>query len=72
MDKLYEMEMNEVSNPNSPLDYQVLRVPGGWIYRFSQLNQVVQADGTWSENYFCDSVFVPFDNEFMKANPISR
>jgi len=67
MDKIYEMKLGEVLAPGGELDYQIVRVPGGWIYRFSQINQEVQSDGTWSENYFCDSVFVPFDNEFRKV-----
>ena len=66
MNKLYEMKLHEVIVPGSDELYcQIMRVPGGWIYRFSQINQVVQPDGKWSENYLCDSIFVKFDNEFQ-------
>ena len=40
---------------------EIIRVPGGWIYRFFQSHQVVMADGVWSDNYIIDSVFVPLD-----------
>jgi hypothetical protein len=66
MDKIYEMNLGDILTPKGNLDYLIIRVPGGWIYRFSQINQTVQVDGTWSENYFCDSVFVPFNNEFQE------
>ena len=64
MNKVYEMELHDTTHPAG--DFKIIRVPGGWIYRFYEINQVTMADGTWSENYFCDSVFVPFDNEFME------
>lgn len=66
MDAIYTIKLHEVLNSSGTLDYQIVRVPGGWIYRFSQVNQVTMPDGKWSENYLCDSVFVPYNNEFAK------
>lgn len=63
MDKIYEMNLHDVLDSSGKLDYQILRVPGGWIYRFSQINQVTMPDGRWSENYLCDSVFVPLTKD---------
>lgn len=59
MNQLFEMKLHEVLTPATSQNLQIIRVPGGWIYRFSQINQVTMPDGTWSENYLCDSVFVP-------------
>jgi hypothetical protein len=60
---IYAMKLHESIHPEIPeVDVRIIRVPGGWVYRFSELNQIVQPNGIWSENYFCDSVFVPFDN----------
>lgn len=59
MKDLFKMKLHDVLTPKGPLDTQIMRVPGGWIYRFSQINQVVMPDGQWCENYLCDSVFVP-------------
>ena len=48
MKTVHELKLHESINlPDSA--YQVLRVPGGWIYRNKHDDQ---------------SVFVPFDNEF--------
>lgn len=62
-DKIYNMKLHEILTPNSDLDIQIIRVPGGWIYRFSQLHQAEQPNGQRSENYSCDSVFVPYHEE---------
>lgn len=67
MDKIYTMNMGDILASGGTHDYIILRVPGGWIYRFEQLNQVEGCSGAWSENYVCDSVFVPFNNEFQKS-----
>ena len=66
MDELYNLNLHETIEfgKESKIDCQVMRVPGGWIYRFFQLYQELGGDGRWSENYVADSVFVPFDNEF--------
>jgi len=56
------MELNQTI----PIDdFQITRVPGGWIYRFSQINQVLLNDGRWSEDYLPTAVFVPYANEFV-------
>lgn len=60
--KMYDMEINQSIYED---DFQITRVPGGWVYRFSQVNQEVQVDGTWSENYLPTAVFVPMSNEFV-------
>ena len=58
MDKLYEIGLHEAISPNEGGNFQVLRVPGGWVYTF------------YSENgaggYYVSSCFVPFNNEFQK------
>lgn len=54
IEPLYEMELNSKHHFD---DYEILRVPGGWIYtRFSE-------NGTGGYNM--SSCFVPFDNEFQ-------
>jgi len=47
---------------------EILRVPGGWIYTYFQLNQVMMQNGGWSEEYIPSSIFVPFNNEFQKKS----
>lgn len=66
MNEIYKMKLHQVLDSSGALNYQIIRVAGGWIYRFSELNQVIMPDGKWSENYLCDSVFVPFNSEFAK------
>ena len=55
--ELYEMKLHEEISIYSGLN--VMRVPGGWIYK--SFNE--QVGGAWSES----SVFVPFDNEFCEG-----
>ena len=45
-------------------DFEIKRVPGGWIYRFTQYNHVPTVDGSWAHLYTYDSVFVPLNDEF--------
>jgi hypothetical protein len=53
--KLFDMKLHEkIENDN----FHIIRVPGGWIYRFFELRQEL-AGAVWSENYVVDSVFVP-------------
>ena len=60
-DKIYGMKLHEVITPsNDDLTIQVLRVPGGWIYLFSQVNREIHPNGTCSETYLSNSAFVPF------------
>lgn len=46
---------------------EIIRVPGGWIYRFSQYHAIPTGDGGWAENHVIDSVFVPLSAEFGKG-----
>ena len=62
MREQYNMAVNETIRVD---DYQITRVPGGWIYRFSEINQMLMPDGQWSENYLPTAVFVPYANEFV-------
>jgi len=64
MDKIHGMKLHEKER-NDENGFEIIRVPGGWIYMFSQIHQVIMPDGAWSENYLPTSVFVPFDAEFM-------
>lgn len=51
------MRLGEVVHLATPEPYEVLRVPGGWIYtRFTE-------NGTGG--YDMSSCYVPFDNEFV-------
>lgn len=54
MDKIYDLKLHEKTNIGNT-DVAVVRVPGGWIYRFFDFD--IESIG---------SVFVPFDNEFRK------
>ena len=61
MSKIHEMSLHQVIRLGENLE--VMRVPGGWIYRFFQLNRIIAPGGAWSENQVVDSVFVPFNRE---------
>jgi hypothetical protein len=51
MDNLYEMKLNQINRIDD--NWDVIRVPGGWIY--------------WGGNSQAQvSDFVPFNNEFMQ------
>ncbi len=50
---IYDLELHETDY--SPKNFVVTRVPGGWIY-------------TWWGDDGHSSTFVPFDNEFQKAD----
>ncbi len=54
-DLLYDMKCHEVISIDTPT--QVMRVPGGWLYRFGLEN------GTGG--YDMTQTFVPFNSEFM-------
>jgi len=69
MDKIYRMKLHDIIEAGDKnISYQIFRVSGGWVYRFFQLHQETGGDGQWSENYIADSVFVPFDNEYINKN----
>ena len=56
MKTIYELKLHETGFYK---DFSVLRVPGGWIYRYWDYG---------NEDYYADSIFVPYDNEFIKLN----
>lgn len=62
MREQYNMAVNETIRVD---DFQITRVPGGWIYRFGEINQVPMPNGVWTENYLPTAVFVPIANEFV-------
>ena len=55
-EKMYQMKLGEnIENyPNTNSAEKLIRVPGGWVYIFGDMQ------GT-------SSVFIPFDNEFQRA-----
>lgn len=57
--ELYDMKLNDELAMDKYCD--VLRVPGGWIYK-----QVTECG---SGGYTCSMCFVPFDNEFQASPP---
>ena len=59
MDDIYKMKLHQVMVLADTPTWSVLKVPGGWIYTKHELEQYVQPDGTWSENYKISNVFVP-------------
>jgi hypothetical protein len=61
---LWGMKLNQSIHHND--GYTITRVPGGWIYRFYQIQQDEGPSGSYSENYREQAVFVPLNNEFLK------
>ena len=55
-EKMYQMKLGEKieNSPNTNSAEKLIRVPGGWVYIFGDMQ------GT-------SSVFIPFDNEFQRA-----
>jgi len=60
-ENIHEMKLHEELDFPS---FSILRVPGGWVYTYKELSQIIQIDGTWSGNYLPSSVFVPYRKEF--------
>ena len=59
MKNIYEMELHDKFMLDDKT--QIIRVPGGWIYKS------FQADESFLYiNYSINSVFVPFNNEFIE------
>jgi|GEM_PF-4057979 len=60
-EKCYELKLGEtVKDTNATTMEKLIRVPGGWIYIFGDM------EGT-------TSTFVPFNNEFMtKLSPLGE
>ncbi len=65
MKDIYNMKLHEERHPELPHATIIIRVPGGWIYRFWENESSSGGDGQWSENQRIDSVFVPYNNEFQ-------
>ena len=64
MSKLHNMKLHDtVSLDTDPTNVMIMRVPGGWVYRFFERHSSYN-DGQWVENYVVDSVFVDWSNEF--------
>ena len=61
-DKLYKMELHETIHPSN-MNCEIIRVPGGWIYRFFTRAVSFGSEMRRSENYIADSVFVPFKSK---------
>ena len=55
-EKMYQMKLGEKieNDPNTNSAEKLIRVPGWWVYIFGDMQ------GT-------SSVFIPFDNEFQRA-----
>jgi hypothetical protein len=62
--ELMNMKLHEEISLDDRNYSTVLRVPGGWIYTFYQLEQHEGPRGSHSENYRLAAVFVPLNNEF--------
>lgn len=56
---IYDLELHESLKINDEM--RLIRVPGGWIY------QTVHPD-----TMLCESVLVPFNNEFQKKEPVQK
>jgi hypothetical protein len=53
---IYELELHQTLEMDDPHLYNtILRVPGGWIYRYFDMSRSMLT-----------SCFVPFNNEFYK------
>jgi len=66
---IYEMKLHEkiLRNDEDNGDYEVIRVPGGWIYRhFSWM--AIENQEYANHNWIGDSVFVPFNDEFQEQD----
>ncbi len=61
MDKIYGMKLHDILHQG---DYEILRVPGGWVYtRFSD---------TGAGGYSQSSTFVRFGSDLMSAHQGDR
>lgn len=55
--EIYQMELHETAYYNN--NWEILRVPGGWIYTQYQFDDSIDTVNT--------STFVPFNNEFQES-----
>ena len=61
MSKLHEMELHDVLHPSGNAYNEIMRVPGGWLYR------VYQEAGSQHE-YRLTQTFVPYSDEFKEVD----
>lgn len=64
MKRLHDLKLHEITYADKGT-FSIIRVPGGWIYRFFELQHGFGPDGQLIQNYSSDSIFVPFNSEFM-------
>lgn len=58
----HKLKLHEkINNVDNDSHFRIMRVPGGWIYRFFEPQYI--AHNTVA-SYVVDSVFVPFNSEF--------
>lgn len=66
---IWQLKIHEyIQGYGDDITAQILRVPGGWIYRFFDLEQHVGFDGKWDENYRPSVVFVPLAQNDTDGN----
>ena len=57
--ELHSMKLHDVLTPNIEPHTMVIRVPGGWVYRFFH-----ETSCAYAPQFLVDSVFVPWSIEF--------
>ena len=57
--ELHSMKLHDVLTPNITPHTMIIRVPGGWVYRFFNENSNQNCP-----QFTVDSVFVPWSIEF--------
>ena len=57
MKTIYGLKLHEILQTE---DFQVMRVAGGWIYRYWDYEKT---------DYYAYSTFVPYSEEFLPHNP---
>ena len=59
---IYDLKLHEsiIINKGENFSINCLRVPGGWIYEYSDFQPV---ENEW---FISSTVFIPFHNEFQK------
>ncbi|HDZ24936.1 hypothetical protein LCGC14_1097840 [marine sediment metagenome] len=68
MNDLYEMELHEVINYDN---FEVCRVPGGWVYRFLEENYIHGTENLdTNKMILVDSVFVPLNDEMRSITNV--
>jgi len=57
--ELHSMKLHDVLTPNTVPHTMIIRVPGGWVYRFFN-----ESGNPYAPQFVVDSVFVPWSIEF--------